>query len=182
MLRRRALLVTMILIPALLVTISPAFADGIIIPEPPICDPGPCPRPIPIAQLAIEYHHVHITIEDQIATTHVDQVFRNDNDWQVEGTYMFPIPVGATISEFILWIDGEPVEGKVLTREEARQTYEDIVRTMRDPALLEYMDRGAVQASIFPIPPGGTRRIELEYTEILTAESGLISYRYPLNT
>jgi Ca-activated chloride channel family protein len=173
---------TLILIPVLLVSVFPVSADGIIIPEPPICDPAPCPRPIPISQLAIEYHHVRVTIEDQIATTHVDQVFRNDNDWQIEGTYMFPIPVGATISEFVLWIDGEPVEGKVLTREEARQTYEQIVRTMRDPALLEYMDRGAVQASIFPIPPGGSRRIELEYTEILTAESGLINYRYPLNT
>jgi Ca-activated chloride channel family protein len=180
--RRRVLLSTLFLIPIVLMTAFPVSADGIIIPEPPICDPAPCPRPIPIAQLAIEYHHVRVTIEDQIATTHVDQVFRNDNDWQIEGTYMFPIPVGATISEFVLWIDGEPVEGKVLTREEARQTYEQIVRTMRDPALLEYMDRGAVQASIFPIPPGGRRRIELEYTEVLTAESGLINYRYPLNT
>lgn len=182
MYRMRSLFAILILVPTVLVMVSPVSADGIIIPEPPICDPGPCPRPIPIAQLAIEYHHVRVKIEDQIATTHVDQVFRNDNDWQIEGTYMFPIPVGATISEFVLWIDGEPVAGKILTREEARQTYEDIVRTMRDPALLEYIDRGAVQASIFPIPPGGTRRIELEYTEVLTAESGLLHYRYPLNT
>lgn len=182
MYRMRSFFAILILVPAVLMMVSPVSADGIIIPEPPICDPGPCPRPFPIAQLAIEYHHVRVKIEDQIATTHVDQVFRNDNDWQIEGTYMFPIPVGATISEFVLWIDGEPVDGKVLTREEARQTYEDIVRTMRDPALLEYVDRGAVQASIFPIPPGGTRRIELEYTEILTAESGLLHYRYPLNT
>lgn len=182
MYRSRFLLITMFLVPVLLTLVSPVSADGIIIPSPPICDPGPCPGPFPITQLAIEYHHVDVTIEDQIAITHVDQVFRNDNDWQIEGTYMFPIPVGATISEFILWVDGEPVEGVVLTREEARQTYEEIVRSMRDPALLEYVDRGAVQASIFPIPPGGTRRIELEYTQVLTAESGLINYRYPLNT
>lgn len=181
MYRMRGFFVTLILIPVL-VMVSPVSADGIIIPEPPRCDPGPCPWPIPIAQLAIEYHHVRVKIEDQIVTTHVDQVFRNDNDWQIEGTYMFPIPVGATISEFVLWIDGEPVDGKVLTREEARQTYEDIVRTTRDPALLEYIDRAAVQASIYPIAPGGTRRIELEYTEVLTAESGLFHYRYPLNT
>ena len=36
---------------------------------------------------------------------------------------------------------------------QARQTYEEIVATMRDPALLEYVGRGAVQARIFPIPP-----------------------------
>ena len=159
-----------------------AFADGIIIPQPPQCDPGPCTSPIPITQLAIEYHHVRVSIDNQVATTHVDQLFRNDNDWPIEGTYIFPIPKDATINEFSLWIDGVAVEGKVLTREEARQIYEEIVRTMRDPALLEYIDRGAVQASIFPIPPGGTSRIELEYTEILSAENGLLHYVYPLNT
>ena len=173
-----------IIIPFLLslIPLSPAFADGIIIPHPPICEPGPCPIPVPISQLAIEYHRVDVRIEKQVAITHVDQVFRNDNDWTVEGTYVFPIPEGAAITEFTLWIDGEPVEGEILTKEEARRTYEDIVRTMRDPALLEYIDRGAVQASVFPIPPGGERRIELEYSEILTSEEGLIRYSYPLNT
>ncbi|TFH34047.1 MAG: VWA domain-containing protein, partial [Anaerolineales bacterium] len=159
-----------------------ALADGIIIPEPPICDPFPCPHPRPSVQLAITYHRVEVEIVDQVAITRVDQVFRNDNDWTVEGTYVFPIPLGAALDAFSLWMDGAPVEGKVLTREEARRTYEEIVRTMRDPALLEYIDRQAVQASIFPIPPGGERRIQLEYSQVLSAEEGLIHYRSPLNT
>jgi Ca-activated chloride channel family protein len=53
---------------------------------------------------------------------------------------------------------------------------------MQDPALLEYADRGAVRARIFPIPGGGERRIQLEYTQVLTAEGGLVRYVYPLNT
>ena len=61
------------------IPLSPAFADGIIIPHPPICEPGPCPMPVPISQLAIEYHRVDVRIENQVAITHVDQVFRNDN-------------------------------------------------------------------------------------------------------
>lgn len=178
----RIIALNLLLMVALLLPSSPAWADGIIIPEPPICVPGPCPRPIPMAQLAIKYHRVQVTIEDQVATTHVDQVFRNDNDWQIEGTYIFPIPTGASISQFTMWMEGEAIEGKILTKEEARRTYEDIVRNLQDPALLEYLDRGAVQASIFPIPPGGERRIELEYREVLTADQGLIQYRYPLNT
>jgi Ca-activated chloride channel family protein len=162
---------------------SPARADGIIIPEPPICDPGPCPPlPLPISQLEIRYHHVDVRIEDQVAVTHVDQVFFNPNDWTVEGTYVFPIPYGATVTNFILWIDGQAVEGQVLEADEARRTYEEIVRQMQDPALLEYADRGALQARIFPIPPQGERRIELEYTQVLTAEGGLVRYTYPLNT
>lgn len=157
-----------------------ALADGIIIPVPPICDP--CPIPHPMSQLSIRYHHVTVSIKDQIATTHVDQVFYNPNDWQVEGDYVFPIPRGATISNFILWIDGEPVEGEILEAEQARKTYEDIVANLRDPALLEYAEQDAVRARIFPIPSKGERRIELQYSQVLTAEDGLVHYLYPLGT
>lgn len=160
-----------------------ARADGIIIPEPPICDPLPCPPgPILIGQLEIRYHHVTVKIEDQIAVTHVDQVFYNPNAYPIEGTYLFPIPKDAAVTAFTLWIDGKAVEGKVLEAEQARRTYEEIVRKMRDPALLEYVDRGAMQARIFPIDPGKERRIELEYSQALKAEEGLVRYVYPLST
>ncbi|MCJ7533546.1 MAG: VIT and VWA domain-containing protein, partial [Anaerolineales bacterium] len=158
---------------------SPARADGIIIIDPPI---GPPIEPFPLAQLVIRYHHVTVTIEDQVAVTHVDQVFYNPNDRQVEGTYVFPIPHEAVVSAFKLWVDGKPVEGEIMDAEKARQTYEDIVRKVKDPALLEYADQGAVRARIFPIPAGGERRVELEYTQTLSADNGLVRYVYPLNT
>ena len=159
-----------------------ALADGIVIPEPPVCDPGPCDEYIPISQLSIRYHYVDVTIEDQVAITHVDQVFYNPNPYEIEGTYIFPLPEGAVVNDFVLWIDGMPVQGQVLDADEARDTYEEIVATMKDPALLEYVGRGAVQASIYPIPAYGERRIELEYSQALTAENGLVNYMYPLNT
>jgi len=160
-----------------------AFADGIIIPDPPLCENPPCPTVIiPMEQLVIRYHHVTVSIQDQLAVTHVDQVFYNPNDWTIEGIYIFPIPDDAAVSGFTLWVDGKPVEGKVLDATQARLTYEQIVSSMRDPALLEYIGRGAVQARIFPIAPQGERRIELEYTQALTAEGGLVRFIYPLNT
>jgi Ca-activated chloride channel family protein len=135
-----------------------------------------------MTQLVIRYHRVTVQIENQVAVTHVDQVFFNPNDWPVEGVYMFPIPLDAVVSDFILWVDGKPVEGEILDAEQARQTYEDIVSSLRDPALLEYAGQGAVRASIFPIPPQGERRIELEYSQVLAAEGGLVRYIYPLST
>ncbi len=170
-----------------------AFADGIIIPEPPSCWPERCPIPpcegldkcptiLPTRQLAIRYHHVDVNITDQVAITHVDQVFYNPNEFEVEGTYVFPLPTGAVVSSFTLWIDGEPVKGEVLEAEAAHQKYQEIVRRLKDPALLEYINQGAVQAHVYPIPPQGERRIELEYFQVLAAENGLVEYVYPLNT
>ncbi|HSR32563.1 MAG TPA: VWA domain-containing protein, partial [Anaerolineae bacterium] len=74
------------------------------------------------------------------------------------------------------------LEGQVLERDEARRIYEDIVRRRRDPALLEYVGRDAFQARIYPIPPRGERRIELEYSQVLDMDNGLVEYVYPLNT
>ena len=160
-----------------------ASADGIIIPEPPICDPGPCPPwPVPMTQLEIRYHNVSVEIEDQIAITRVDQVFYNPNDWQIEGTYLFPIPEDTAITSFNLWVDGEPVQGEILEAKIARQRYEEIVRSLQDPALLEYAGRGVWQARIFPIEPKSERRVELEYVQTLSADSGLVKYVYPLST
>jgi Ca-activated chloride channel family protein len=79
-------------------------------------------------------------------------------------------------------VDGEPIEAKLLDAVEARRIYDDIVRNLRDPALLEYIGEGAIQASVFPIPPGEDRQIEIEYGEIIPSEDGLSRYRYPLNT
>jgi Ca-activated chloride channel family protein len=169
--KTRLLLVASAVLATFLTGVLPAAADGVIIPDQP-----------DIAYLTIKYHRVTVDIEDQVATTHIDQVFINESDWMVEGTYLFPLPEAAAISEFVMWVDGERVEGEVLTREKARQIYDDIVRRRRDPALLEYVGRDLFQASIFPIPPGDERRVEIEYTEVLPAEGGLIRYVYPLST
>jgi Ca-activated chloride channel homolog len=159
-----------------------ARADGVVIVDPPPCDPA-CPRPILVGdQLIVKSHRVEVTIADQVATTSIDQVFNNPNDWVAEGTYIFPIPDGATVDKFTMIVDGEPVEAKILSADEARAIYDDIVRKMKDPALLEYAGRGAIQASIFPIQPGQDRRIQIEYQQVLTAEGGLVHYVYPLNT
>jgi Ca-activated chloride channel family protein len=165
-------LLVMLIIPA-----AQAQADGIVIPEPP-----PHVPIVEVPYLTIKYHRVTVTIEDQVATTHVDQVFVNEGRHEVEGTYIFPLPEEAAISEFAMWVDGEKLEGQVLERDEARRIYEDIVRRRRDPALLEYVGRDAFQASVYPIPPGGERRIELEYSQVLAMDNGLVEYIYPLNT
>jgi Ca-activated chloride channel family protein len=164
---------------------APARADGIIIIDPPICRP-PCPIPPPPPRetpyLTVQNHRVNVTIENQVATTRVDQVFRNDSQWSLEGTYIFPLPENAAISDFAMWINGQKVEGQLYTKEEARRIYDDIVRRRLDPALLEYIGRDLFQASIFPIDPGDTRRVEIEYSQILPVDNGLVHYVYPLST
>jgi Ca-activated chloride channel family protein len=159
-----------------LFTAEVAYADGFIIPVPP-----PHVREV-VPDLAVKYHHVQVTINEQLAETQIDQVFLNDSPYELEGTYIFPLPEEAAISEFAMFVDGERLAGKMLDRDEARRIYESIVRRRRDPALLEYVGRSAFQASVYPIPAYSEKRVQLGYSEVLTAEEGLVRYVYPLST
>ncbi|MBI4675753.1 MAG: VWA domain-containing protein [Chloroflexi bacterium] len=192
----RVILITFLALGALtLVPAATAHADGVVVIDCPTVQnppPSPCPpnarciRPPDTgmcpAYLSVKNHNVTVTIDNQVAQTHIDQTFVNDSDYQLEGTYIFPLPEDATISDFAMYVDGKRLEGKVLDRNQARQIYEDIVRRQRDPALLEYMGRGAFQARIFPIPPHTEKRVEISYSQILQADNGLVKYVYPLST
>src|SRR5204863_2295257 len=160
----------------------PTFGQGVILPI--VCDIRPCrPRPIPQPLpnvLPVKSIKIDTKIVGQVATTHVEQVFRNDTQWTLEGTYFFPIPETASIVEFAIWENGKKLVGEVRSREEARRIYDEIVRRQRDPRLLEYAGKDLFQASIFPIPANSDKKLELTYTQILKAESGTVGYRYPL--
>ena len=173
---------------AFLLVLSNSFAraQGVIVPiicnRPPRCVPPPRPpRPIIVPnQLPIKSIRIDTKIKDQVATTHVEQIFRNDTDQTLEGTYFFPISENASISEFAIWENDKKLVGEVRTREEARRIYESIVRRQRDPGLLEYAGKDLFQATIFPILPRSDKKLEITYTEVLKNDGGTIAYRYPL--
>src|SRR5689334_18928233 len=164
---------------------SLAAAQGVIVPgpcrrcpTPPINDwPARMPRSLPIRSIKID-----TKISSQVATTHVEQIFHNDMPIVLEGTYFFPIPENASIAEFAIWEGNRRLVGEVRSREEARRIYDEIVRRQRDPGLLEYAGKDLFQASIFPIPGNSDKKIELTYTQVVRAEGGTVSYRYPLGT
>jgi Mg-chelatase subunit ChlD len=159
----------------LLLLVAPAGvqAQGLILPRP----RPDLPRP---PALAVKRHKVQVTVNAGTARTEVEQVFVNPTDRVLEGTYIFPLPEDAAVSQFRMTIDKEPVEGKVLDREEARRIYEDYVRRTVDPALLEYVGRGAFQARVFPIPAHGEKQIQLSYSQVVPFDAGIYQYRYPM--
>ena len=151
---------------------SEIFAQGFIIPR-----PIP-PHHLPLPKLT--GHKVSVDIIDQAAKVKVDQVFYNDSKRAIEGNYYFPLPKGASVSDFKMYADGKVLSGELLEKKEARKIYEDIVRRSLDPALLEYVDHNLFSAKIFPIPPKKQRKIVLEYSLLLKLDGDLVQFSYPL--
>jgi len=125
---------------------------------------------------------VQTTVQDQVAVTSVEQVFYNTTGQRLEGYFMFPIPKGSVIKDFRMEINGVMMQAEMMDATKARQIYEDIVRRMKDPALLEYSGQDLFRLRIFPIEPNSEKRISITYTELLTKDNGTYEYLFPLNT
>lgn len=152
-----------------------AWAQGLILPRP----VRPIPHPLP---LSIKSQRVTLRVESGALKAEVEQVFYNPNSVAAEGIYLFPLPESAAVSNFRMQIDKEPVEGKLLSVDEARRVYESYVRRSIDPAILQYVGRNAFQAKVFPIPAGGERRIYLVYSQVADFSNGVYRLVYPLNS
>lgn len=171
-------MISAIVIVALVACCASAFADGMLFPV---------ERPhstivVPNELFTVKYHHVNVTINDQLATTKVDQVFHNDSSFEREGIYVFPMPEGSAISKFSMFSGENEIAGKILDKAEARSIYESIVRQRKDPAILEYIDRNTFRASVYPIPAHGDKRIRLDYSEIVPKSGDAYRYVYSLST
>ncbi|MCA9520265.1 MAG: VWA domain-containing protein, partial [Myxococcales bacterium] len=156
---------------ALLLVTSHVWAIGILLPK----EPG-------LQPLSLKYHRVSVAVKNGTAVTSVKQSFQNHTARVLEGTFYFPLPKGATISDFALYMNGKRVTGKVLERGQARAIYESIVRRMRDPGLIEYLGNQLFQARIYPIPANGEMKVDIAFTQVLPFNDGVYRYLYPMKT
>jgi Ca-activated chloride channel family protein len=155
----------------LLVVGSSARAAGMLIPAEKKLPP-----------LALVDQKVTINIEDQIAVTRIEQAFRNHTGRELEATYLFPVPKGASVRKFTMWVNGVETPGEIVEADKARKIYTDIVSRSHDPGLLEYMNNQLIKVRVFPVPAKGDQRISLSYTSVSNADNGLIEYMYPMRT
>src|SRR5437868_13665453 len=150
-----------------------ADAQGVIVPGPctrcPAAErPVTMPRALPVKSITID-----TKINAQVATTHVEQVFRNDTDATLEGTYLFPIPESASVAEFAIWDGDRRLVGEV--RESVRNVYSPSHE-------IEVARRGGREARVsFESKPGAEPQdFQLFYT-LSDADFGmtLLTHREP---
>ena len=131
--------------------------------------------------LSIKSQSVQIKINNQVASTSIEQVFKNNYDSDLEGTYIFPLPKGSSVVDFSMYMNGKKVKGEVLDKDKAREVYESIVREMKDPGLLEYIGENLFKARVYPVPRRGEVKIEIIYEQVLDYDEGIYNYIYPVN-
>ena len=131
--------------------------------------------------LKINRHHIKIGIKNQLATTQVDQIFVNPNSFKVKSRYLFPVPDDAAVSNLALSINGELVSGELLSQEQSYQIYRDSARYGGNRAVLEHVGTRAFVARVPEIPANGELHVQFRYSQIISVDSDLAKYTYPLS-
>ena len=157
-------------LPGLLPSLT--HADGMILPHPEGLAPG---------YLVVRYHHVTVTIDDLHAITRVEQEFYNPYDVPVTGQYVFPVPPEAMLTRFEARLDGLLQQATRQKPAEADAALYASVVQHHDPSLLQYAGWETLSFDL-SLPPGGARRMSLEYEQVLPPRGGLVHYRYVLST
>ena len=152
------------------------------LPRPMMHSGSPTAIPVPTASYKIRELGIHARVTDQVARVQVSQSFVNTGSAPIEVQFVFPLPHDSAIDSLTLLVDGREFPGKLMPAKEARSVYESIVRSNRDPALLEWIGTGMFQTNVFPVPAGAERKVTLRYNQLLKKDRGLTDFLFPLST
>ncbi len=129
--------------------------------------------------LSLRKQHIDVHIEDGFARTTIDQTYFNGSWSQMEGTFYFPLPADASLSRLAMYVGENLMEGGMAERDHARNVFEQIRYTRRDPALLEWVDGSTFKMRVFPLEARQEKRLVISYTQRLASAYGNVHYRFP---
>jgi len=140
-----------------------------------------CYRSTVGARRAIQVTHVQaeISILEQIATTTIDISVKNIAARRETAELLIPVPNGAAIRSFAFEGAAKTPSARVLKKDEAKATFNAIVRNLKDPALMEFAGFNLIRTSVFPVAPQGTQTLRVTYEHLLTADGDRVDYELP---
>ena len=130
------------------------------------------------AQVVRTRSDVRGVLTNRVVRYTVTEEFVNRGGRLGEADYLFPLPPGAAFRDLKLSINGQMVSGETMDAQHARGVYEEIVRKLRDPALVEWMGSGLLRTRIFPIQPGETKRVVVTYEAVVPREGDALRVEY----
>jgi tetratricopeptide (TPR) repeat protein len=115
-----------------------------------------------------------VVVEDPLAFTQLHLTFENPEARRREGRFEVELPPGAALSRLAMKVRGRWMEGEVVEKARARQTFEHTLhfRPRIDPALLEQGAANRISARVFPILPHERKEIIVSYSQPIRATAG----------
>ncbi len=120
----------------------------------------PVPRNVALADVQAAYSTTNGETETRVTL----KVTSRDAAGQAEYLTTLTVPPGVWVSGFRLKIGGKWEDGRVIERKAAEWVYRQIRDvSRRDPAILRYDSEESLTLRVFPVAPGETREVEVDF-------------------
>lgn len=132
-------------------------------------------KPLIVTEIKAE-----VTINNQLATTKLEQTFFNNSSEYIETSYRFTPPEKATIQEFIfIDSDGNQYTGKIDEKEKALAEYHAAQSYGYQTAILNENSPNQFETKAGKVAPNAKCKVVVVYTELLDYKNGVINYKLP---
>ena len=119
-----------------------------------------------------------VRLENGVLHYVTGQVLQNNGGDNAEVIWTLPLPPSAAFRNLTMSINGEMIAGEIYPRARARQIYNAIVATRKDPALVEWVSRDLLSTSIYPIFPGETKYVDMRIEAVAKESDNRIRIDY----
>ena len=131
--------------------------------------------PLPLQHTDVKAH-----VSAWISSVDVTQRFHNPFDDKIEAVYVFPLPVDAAVSEFVMTIGERHIRGIIREREEARKIYEEAKSQGYVASLLSQERPNVFTQSVANIEPGKSIDVSIRYFHTLAYVDGGFEFVFPM--
>jgi Ca-activated chloride channel family protein len=115
-----------------------------------------------------------------ISRVTVTQTFQNPLNQAIEAVYTFPLPNDAAVDALTIETGGRLINGKIMQRQKAKETYDAAKQEGKVAALLEQENPDIFTQSVANITPGAEVKVMISYVETLRYADDTYEFRFPM--
>ncbi len=123
--------------------------------------------------------HAKGSIKGFLLEMQLEQKFRNPSKRNVEVTYTCPLPWGSVLLGVDVVLNGQSLQGKVVEKTKARETYEDALQEGNSSILVGCNPDGSVSMELGNLLAQEECSITLRYAQVLQVQQGSIRCMLP---
>lgn len=125
-----------------------------------------------VLALPLQHTSFDTVVVGTVAETEVVQTFANPFDEAIEAVYMFPLHERSAVDDYRLTIGDRTIRGQIMTRDDARETYEQAKDEGKTAGLLEQERPNIFTQNVANIPPGEAIQVSLHVVQPLEQDDG----------
>ncbi len=130
-------------------------------------------------RLPLKKTSTRVELNGYMARVVVTQLYRNQGNKPINATYIFPGSTRAAVNGMTMTIGERRIVAKIKEKQQAKKTFEKAKKEGKSASLLSQKRPNVFSMEVANIMPGDEIKVELTYSEIISAEDGVYEFVYP---